>query len=101
MKIPLASLPVGQQRCVRFDSTVVLVCRTESGIFAIENYCTHSDFPLFGAPVVNDIIICPAHGASFDLKTGAPITNKRLDPVKTYSVTIEGDVAVLGLPEQS
>ena len=97
MRIPRASLPIGQQRCVQFDATTVLLCRTESGIFAIENVCSHSEFPLFGGSVADGVITCPVHGAKFDLKTGISITNKRLSPVRTYAVEVDGDFATLSL----
>ena len=96
MKFPIAWLPVGQQRCVNFDSTLVLVCRTGSGVFAVENKCPHAEFPLFGGPVTGDIIRCPGHGAQFDLKTGKPISNSRLSPLKIYPVAIEEDCVRLG-----
>jgi len=99
MKIPIASLRVGQQRCYAFDSRSVLVCRTESGFFAIENRCPHAEFPLFGGSIVQDIIRCPTHGAKFELKTGRPTTNLRLSPVKTYRLTVEGEFVALSLPE--
>ena len=99
MRIPLASLRLEQPRCVNFDGTSVLVCRTESGVYAIENLCSHREFPLSGGPVVRDLIICPVHGASFDLRTGKPQTNPNLAPVKAYPVMLDGDFAVLGVPE--
>lgn len=99
MRIPLASLPIEEPRCFRFDGTVVLVCRTEDGVFALEDVCSHSEFPLSGGPVVGTKIVCPVHGAAFDLRNGEPLTNTRLDRVKSYPVTVEDDEAVLGLPE--
>lgn len=99
MRIPLASLVLEEPRCFRFDGTVVLVCRTEEGVFALENVCSHSEFPLSGGPVIGIRIVCPVHGAAFDLRTGEPLTNPRLDRVKSYPVTIEGGEAVLGLPD--
>jgi 3-phenylpropionate/trans-cinnamate dioxygenase ferredoxin component len=99
VRIPLASLPLEEPRCFRFDSTVVLVCRTEHGVFALEDVCSHSEFPLSGGPVIGTKIVCPVHGAAFDLRTGEPLTNTRLNWIKAYPVTIEGEEAVLGLSE--
>jgi 3-phenylpropionate/trans-cinnamate dioxygenase ferredoxin subunit len=95
MKLPLASLRVGQQRCVNFDSRSVLLCRTANGIFAIENKCPHAEFPLFGGVVADDTIRCPTHGSKFDLTTGQPLTNPRLAPAKTYRVSIDGEFLIL------
>ena len=95
MRIPLASLRIGQQRCVAFEGASVLICRTEGGVFAIENQCPHAQFPLAGGAVVSETIRCPTHGAKFDLRTGAPLTNPRLAPVRTFGVTLDGDCVTL------
>lgn len=95
MRIPIASLPLGQQRCFSFDATSVLVLRTDSAIFAIENVCPHSEFPLFGGAVAGETITCPVHGAQFDLNSGASLTNKRLDPIRTYATRVEDGFVVL------
>jgi 3-phenylpropionate/trans-cinnamate dioxygenase ferredoxin subunit len=95
MRIPLATLRVGQQRCVNFDGRSVLVCRTDGGVFAIENKCSHAEFPLSGGKIANDTIRCPTHGARFDLHTGKSLTNPRLAPVRIYQAQIDGDYATL------
>jgi nitrite reductase/ring-hydroxylating ferredoxin subunit len=96
MKLPLASLRVGQQRCVNLGSKVVLVCRTEGGVFAVENRCPHYESALFGGALSGETIRCPMHGAKFDLRTGESLTSKGLGPVKTFAVTIEDDFVVIG-----
>jgi 3-phenylpropionate/trans-cinnamate dioxygenase ferredoxin subunit len=99
MRFPLATLRVGQQRCVNFEARSVLVCRTAGGIFAIENKCPHAEFPLAGGKLVEDTIRCPTHGAKFDLHTGKPLTNPRLGSVKAYKTEIDGDFVTLSLPD--
>ncbi len=98
MKLPLATFPLGKQRCVQLEGSSVLVCRTESAIFAVENRCPHAEFPLMGGAIKDGAIRCPTHGAKFDLRTGEPLTNKRLAPVKVYSVEVQGDWVLLDEP---
>ena len=81
------NIPVGGQKVMRIGEYQLLFCRTESGVYAIENICPHAAQPLAGGRVNEDIIRCPSHGARFDLKTGAPVVG-RLDPVKTFPVTV-------------
>ena len=91
MRIPLSLLKVGQQRCVWVGETSVLVCRTTSGIYAVENRCTHYDSPLQGGAIEGDAIRCPFHGIKYDLRTGKPFTMAPLDDLKTFEVSIEED----------
>lgn len=88
MKIPLSLLRVGQQRCVKLGSVSVLVCRTESGIYAVENRCTHVNSALYGGSLEGDAIRCPFHGIKFDLRTGEPFTMGRMDSLRTFAVSI-------------
>ena len=90
-KIPLRLLRVGQMFPVKLESESVLVCRTESGIYAVRNQCTHMESPLSGGSIEGDAIRCPLHGLKYDLKTGEPFTMGRLPHLKTYAVTIEDD----------
>jgi len=99
MRIPLRLLRVGQQRCVKVGSTSVLVCRTQSGIYAVENRCTHYESPLYGGSIEGDAIRCPLHGLKFDLRSGEPFTMGRLDHLKTYEVRIADDNIFIGEEE--
>jgi 3-phenylpropionate/trans-cinnamate dioxygenase ferredoxin component len=96
MRIPLSLLSLGQPRCVNLGSTSVLVCRTESGIYAVENLCTHMDSPLYGGTIEGEAIRCPLHGLKFDLRTGEPFTMGLPDPLKTYAVRVDGDSVTIG-----
>ncbi len=99
MKIPLASIPPGKQRCFHFDGTTVLVCRTETGVFAVENKCPHAEFPLFGGSIADDVISCPGHGLKFDLRTGQSVAHRRMPPIKVYSVAVDGEWLTLDPPQ--
>lgn len=83
-------IPVGGQKVKRVGEYQILFCRTQSGVHAIENLCSHAAQPLAGGRVNDDIIRCPSHGARFDLKTGVPVVG-RLDPVKTFPVQVENN----------
>ena len=96
MKIPLSLLQVGQQRCVKLGLNSVLVCRTESGVYAVENQCSHMDSALYGGAIEGDAIRCPFHGLKFDLRTGEVFTMGRLDNLRTFAVSVDGDHVTIG-----
>ena len=85
--MPLAQLAVGEQQCAQVDGQQLLLCRTENGVYALENRCPHAGFPLQGGLLKDGIIRCPVHGARFKLNDGSPIAG-RLNNVRTFPVEI-------------
>lgn len=92
----LEEFPEGTQKSIEFDDDYVLVLRSPSGFWAIEDRCSHDDNELFGGPVTpredgHWTIKCLRHGATFDLETGAALSMPAVRAVKSYRVTLEGD----------
>ncbi len=67
------------------------MCNVAGEIFAIEDVCTHDGGPLDQGELMGDRIMCPRHGAFFDVKSGAALTLPAIVPVQTYKVRTEGD----------
>jgi 3-phenylpropionate/trans-cinnamate dioxygenase ferredoxin component len=78
----------------------LLICRSEGDYFAIENKCSHADSPLECGRIRRGWIACPAHGARFDLETGAPVGSPAIVPIRTFPLrVVEGFVEVAVEPE--
>jgi len=73
---------------VPLDDVEVVVVRTETGFYAVENRCTHADVPLAGGALRDEMITCPKHGAQFCLKTGAALTLPAVEAVTTFPVRV-------------
>ncbi len=43
-------------------------------------------------------MICPRHGAAFDLETGTPLSLPAVEPVETYRVVVEDGIVKVELP---
>ena len=69
----------------------VLVCNVDGSYYAIEDVCTHDGAPLDQGHLEGNCIVCPRHGATFDVKTGEALTLPAVVPVMTFPVTIDGD----------
>lgn len=81
----------GKTLRVVVDGVEVLLCKCEDKIFAIEDVCTHDGAPLDQGELEGCRIICPRHGANFDVRTGEALTLPAVVPLPTYRVRIEGD----------
>jgi len=81
----------GATKRVDVNGQSVLLCNVDGEIFAIEDVCTHDGGPLDQGELMGDRIMCPRHGAFFDVKSGAALTLPAIVPVQTYKVRTDGD----------
>lgn len=43
-------------------------------------------------------VTCPLHGSQFNVRTGAVLRGPAKDPLKTYRVTVDGEVGRVDVP---
>jgi 3-phenylpropionate/trans-cinnamate dioxygenase ferredoxin subunit len=87
----VSEIAPGTTRRVVVDSCTLLLCNVDGKIFGIEDVCTHDGGPLDQGELEGECIVCPRHGATFDVKTGDALTLPAVMPLMTFMVTVEGD----------
>jgi 3-phenylpropionate/trans-cinnamate dioxygenase ferredoxin subunit len=87
----LTDVPVGATHRVTHDGRDVLLCNVAGTLYAIEDVCTHDGGALDQGELEECRIMCPRHGAYFDVTTGAALTLPAVVPLETYAVRLEGD----------
>jgi len=87
----LSEVPPGSARCVRVGRKRVALFNVDGQIYAIDDTCTHAEASLSEGTVEGCEVVCPLHGARFDLRTGAALSLPAVIPVETYEVKVEGD----------
>jgi nitrite reductase/ring-hydroxylating ferredoxin subunit len=60
---------------------------------ATQAKCTHRGGPLNEGKLDGSTVTCPWHGAQFNVCTGAVLRGPATEPVKTYRVIVEGEIA--------
>jgi 3-phenylpropionate/trans-cinnamate dioxygenase ferredoxin subunit len=85
-----AIAPGAMQRVV-VDGVPVLLCNVAGELYAVEDVCTHDGGALDGGELDGCRIMCPRHGAFFDVTTGKALTLPAVSPLPTYPVTVDGD----------
>ena len=86
-----ASIPPGAAQRVVVDYTEILLCNVDGKIYAIEDVCTHDGGPLDQGTLEGACVVCPRHGATFDVRTGDALTLPAVMPVQTFAVEVEAD----------
>lgn len=72
-----------------FDGEDIVVVRDGNTVYAIEDRCSHAEVALSDGDVNGCEIECFLHGATFDVRTGEPLSLPATKPVKTFPVRIE------------
>jgi 3-phenylpropionate/trans-cinnamate dioxygenase ferredoxin subunit len=86
-----SDIPPGIAKRFEVDGVEVLLCNVGGAFYAVEDVCTHDGGPLDQGELEGCEIMCPRHGALFDVTTGAALTLPAVVPLPTYQVRIEGD----------
>jgi len=72
-------------------SRALLLCRAAGRWHAVSPWCTHAGADLSGGHIVNGKIVCPLHGAAFELGSGAPAAPPASRKLHTFPVRIVDD----------
>jgi 3-phenylpropionate/trans-cinnamate dioxygenase ferredoxin component len=93
----LEEFPLHVQKSLEIDGDYVLVLRSISGFWAIEDRCSHDDNELLGGEVLErdglaPSIKCLRHGARFDLETGKALSLPAVKAIKSYRAWLEDDM---------
>lgn len=89
-------IPEGGHRLVDLGGGIEVAVFFVGGEYhAIEDVCTHDDGPLAEGEIEGCQIICPRHGARFDLRTGEALSLPAYRPVEAYPVRLEDGRVVL------
>jgi 3-phenylpropionate/trans-cinnamate dioxygenase ferredoxin component len=80
----------GEKRIVEVNGVPVVVVNLDGHFYAVEDVCTHDGGPLGEGELRDETLICPRHGAHFDVRTGNALTLPAFEPVPTYEVRVEG-----------
>lgn len=99
--VAAAELPEGSMRCFDVGGTSILLCHTREGYFAVDNICTHAYAQLHEGRLRGCRVICPLHGASFDVRDGRVLGQPASRPLRAYPVRIHDEHIEIQAPAAS
>lgn len=86
---PADDIPRGEVRTYEADNTEVAIFNLDGQLYALEDICTHDGGYLASGEIEGDHIVCPRHGAHFDIKSGAPLCPPAYEPVPAFEVRVD------------
>jgi nitrite reductase/ring-hydroxylating ferredoxin subunit len=88
----LSDVLPGTIHLVVVEDEDVAVCNIGGTYYAFHNACTHAEGPLNEGELNGVRVTCPWHDSVFDVTSGAVLRGPAVDPVRTYTVTIDGGI---------
>jgi nitrite reductase/ring-hydroxylating ferredoxin subunit len=95
--LKLANVPSGSMRSCVLDDRELLICHTREGLFALDNICTHAHARLCEGRLRATRLVCPLHGASFDVRDGRVLAAPAEVALPTYALRVVADTLEVAL----
>jgi len=99
--IPVGSvneLREGQRLYIEIDETAIVILNIAGKYYAVEDVCSHDDGHVGEGNIEGFEIICPRHGARFDIRTGRALALPAFVDIPAYPVRMVGDQIEVGIP---
>lgn len=95
---PADELPEGDRLFVDVAGKPIVIFKIAGQLFAIGDVCSHDDGPLGDGEIEGNHVICPRHGAEFDIRTGKAMTMPAVVDIPAYPVRVIDGTIQLGIP---
>lgn len=97
---PVEELPNGERLFLQIDTEPIVLFNIAGQIFAIADRCSHDDGPLGEGDLEGYTIVCPRHGAEFDVRTGKVLQMPAVVDIPAYPVRVRDGMIWIGLPKR-
>ena len=97
---PESELPNGERLFVDLGDKPIVIFNIASQFFAIGDICTHDDGPLGDGVIEDHNIVCPRHGAEFDVRTGKVMSMPAVVDIPAYPVQVRDGIIFIGVPKE-
>ncbi len=93
--LPLTEVPPGSMRAITFAGREIVICHTREGVFALDNICTHAHARMCEGRLRATRLVCPLHGASFDVRDGKVLGPPAVMPLRSFQVrVVDGNIQI-------
>ncbi|MBF0420078.1 MAG: Rieske 2Fe-2S domain-containing protein [Magnetococcales bacterium] len=86
--LPEVACPPGTLKPLIVDGLEVLIVNLGGVFYGLEDCCSHDGDHLSDGDMEDGAIICPRHGARFDLKTGAVLSPPAYEDINVVPVRV-------------
>lgn len=91
-------LPNGKRLFVTVDEYNLVVFNIAGEYFAIADLCSHDNGPLGEGEIEEYEVVCPRHGARFDVRSGRATALPAVVDIPAYPTRVTDGQVEVGLP---
>lgn len=95
--IGLEDFPTGERLFVEVDGNAIVIFNIGGHFFAIADVCTHDNGELGDGELEGYEVICPRHGARFDVRNGKALCAPAFTDTRSYPVRVSEGKLEIGL----
>jgi 3-phenylpropionate/trans-cinnamate dioxygenase ferredoxin subunit len=93
----VSELKDGQRLFIEIDDTPIVIINIEGNYYAIADVCSHDDGPVGEGNIEGFEIICPRHGARFDIQSGKVLSLPAFVDIPAYPIRLVGEEIEIGI----
>ncbi|MEW6029564.1 MAG: Rieske (2Fe-2S) protein [Chloroflexota bacterium] len=97
---PASELPNGERLFVDVGDKTLVIFNIVGQLFAIGDVCSHDDGPVGEGDLEGYNIVCPRHGAEFDIRTGKVMQMPAVVDIPAYPVKVVDGMIQVGIPKE-
>ena len=87
----------GERAFIEIDGKEIVIINIAGEVFSILDECTHDGGPLGDGALDGHEVVCPRHGARFDIVSGEALTLPAVEDTETFPIRIVDDFIEIGL----
>jgi nitrite reductase/ring-hydroxylating ferredoxin subunit len=85
--------------CFKVAGRALVICRFRDEYFALENLCSHAQSTFEEGRMRGYRLMCPLHGATFDIRDGSVAGAPATQAIRSYPVRIVGGMIEVDLAD--
>jgi 3-phenylpropionate/trans-cinnamate dioxygenase ferredoxin component len=94
---PADQLPIGERLFIEVEGKSIVIINLAGSYYAIGDVCTHDNGPVGDGEIEENEIICPRHGARFDIRTGKVTSLPAVVDIPAYPVRVVDGMIQVGI----
>ena len=91
-------LPPGERIFLEIGSDPIVIFNIAGELYAIADVCSHDDGPVGDGVLDGYQIVCPRHGAKFDVRNGQVLSLPAVVDIPAYPVRVVEGMIQIGVP---